>query len=168
MIEKTDGSIRICADYKLTVNRVSSLEQNPIPRIKDLFAALSGGQQFTKLDMSYAYQQIVLEDESKKYVTVSTHKGLFTYNCLPFGVSSAPAIFQRTTEGLLQDIPPLAVYLDDILVTGVILEEHLWSLEEVLRRLKKAGLYLKISVISYKKKWDIWVTLCIVTMLDHL
>lgn len=69
------------------MNRVASLEQYPIPRMEDLFAVLSGGQQFTKLDMSHAYQQIVLDEPSKKYLTVSTHKGLFTYNRLPFGVS---------------------------------------------------------------------------------
>lgn len=142
-ILKPDGSIRLCGDYKLTVNRVSTLEQYPIPRVEDLFARLDGGKQFTKLDMSHAYQQIVMDDNSKKYLTVNTHKGLFTYNRLPFGVSSAPAIFQRTMEGLLQDIPGVVVYLDDILVTGVTQESHLKTLDEVLVRLKEAGLRLK-------------------------
>ncbi|KAI7797170.1 hypothetical protein IRJ41_014565, partial [Triplophysa rosa] len=142
-IVKPDGSIRLCGDYKLTVNKVSTLEQYPIPRVEDLFARLDGGKQFTKLDMSHAYQQIIMDEHSKKYLTVNTHKGLFTYNRLPFGVASAPAIFQRTMEGLLQGIPGVVVYLDDILVTGGNLVNHLKTLENVLMKLKEAGLRLK-------------------------
>ncbi|KAK0156517.1 hypothetical protein N1851_000186 [Merluccius polli] len=85
---KPDGSIRICGDYKLTVNSASSLEQYPIPRVEDLFNTLTGGKQFSKLDLSHAYQQIVMDDESKKYLTVNTHRGLFTYNRLAFGMGS--------------------------------------------------------------------------------
>ncbi|XP_061564077.1 uncharacterized protein K02A2.6-like [Cololabis saira] len=141
---KPDNSVRICGDYKLTVNRVSKLEKYPIPKVEDLFASLSGGQKFTKLDMSHAYHQIPLEEESKKkYVTINTHKGLFTYNVLPFGVSSSPAIFQRTMEGVLQGIPKVAVFLDDILLTGRNDQEHLQTLEEVLKRLDQAGLRLR-------------------------
>lgn len=63
---KPDDSARLCGDYKLTVNQVSKLEQYPIPKIEDLFASLSGGQKFTKLDLSHAYHQIPLEEEAKK------------------------------------------------------------------------------------------------------
>ena len=79
---------------------------------------------------------------SATYVTVNTHKGLFQYNRLPFGVASAPAIFQRYMETLLQGIPAISVYIDDILVTGKTLDEHLQTLEEVLKRLQDAGLRL--------------------------
>ena len=96
---KSDGeSIRICGDFKVTVNQVSKLDQYPI---EDLFTKLAGGKTFTKLDMSQAYQQLVLDKESRKYVVINTHRGLFRYNRLPFGVSSAPGIFQRTMENLL-------------------------------------------------------------------
>ncbi len=83
-VKKSDGSIRICGDYKLTVNRASSVEQYLIPKVEDLFAQLAGGQKFSKLDMSHAYQQIMLDESAKKYVTVNTHKGLYTYCRLPF------------------------------------------------------------------------------------
>ena len=65
---------------------------------------LAGGITFTKLDMSQAYQQLTLNDSSKKVVTINTHKGLFCYQRLPFRVSSAPGIFQRTMESLLQGL----------------------------------------------------------------
>ena len=132
-------SIRICGDYKLTANRASRLEQYPIPKVADMFSTLAGGITFTKLDMSQAYQQLALDDSSKEVVTINTHKGLFCYQRLPFGVSSAPGIFQRTMESLLQGIPRVLVYLDDILITGASQEEHMANLKGVLSRLNKAG-----------------------------
>ena len=80
-----------------------------------------------------------LDEAARKYVTINTQKGLFQYTRLPFGVSSAPAIFQRIMDNLLQGIPQVCVYLDDILVTGKSTEEHLKNLEEVLSRLRNAG-----------------------------
>ena len=136
-------SVRICSDFKQTVNKVSPLDKYPIPKIKDLFSQVAGGQKFTKLDMSQAYQQICLDNESKKYVVVNTTKGLFQYNRLPFGISSAPGIFQRVMENLLCRIPKVVVYLDDILITGSDNAEHLEHLSEVLSRMLQAGLRLR-------------------------
>ena len=73
---KPEGSIRICDDYKLTVNSASSLEQYPIPHVEDLFNTLARGKRFSKLDLSHAYHQIVMDDEFKKYLTINTHRGL--------------------------------------------------------------------------------------------
>ena len=83
-----------------------------------MFSTLSGGRTFSKLDMSQAYQQLPLSQESKSYLVINTHCGLFCYNRLPFGVSSAPAIFQKVMESLLKGIPGVVAYLDDILITG--------------------------------------------------
>ena len=127
----------------MTVNRVSKLDRYPIPRIEDLFANLSGGTSFSKFDLSQAYLQLTLDDESKQYTVINTHRGLFRYNRLPFGISSAPGIFQRTMECLLRGIPKVMVYLDDILVTGTSEEDHLHNLQLVLDRLEEAGLHLK-------------------------
>ena len=148
-VVKRDGNIRICGDYKLTVNAVSKTDPYPLPRIEDIFASLAGGKTFTKLDLEHAYQQVPLTEESRKYTTINTHKGLFQYNRLPFGVASAPGIFQRTVESLLQGIPHVCVYLDDILVTGSTAEEHLRTLEEVLTRLDQAGVRLKRSKCEF-------------------
>lgn len=86
-VAKPNGTVRICGDYKLTVNQVSKLDNYPIPKTEDLLATLGGGEKFTKLDMSQAYQQMTLDEESRKFTTINTHKGLFQYNRLPFRVS---------------------------------------------------------------------------------
>ena len=143
VLKSDKESVRICGDFRITVNPVSKLDKYPIPKVEDLFASMKKGKYFTKLDLSQAYQQLPLDDDSKKYVVINTHKGLFRYTRLPYGISSAPGIFQRVIESLLQGIDGVIVYLDDILITGHTEEEHLKSLEEVLSRLEKAGLRVK-------------------------
>ena len=103
-VMKPDGRIRICGDYKVTVNQAAKLEKYPIPRIDELFASFASGKVFTTLDLSHAYLQVPLDEESRHYVTINTHKGLFQYTRLPFGVASAPSIFQHIMENLLQGI----------------------------------------------------------------
>ena len=149
LVLKKDGGIRICGDYKLTVNRAAKVDTYPLLRIEDLFTSLAGGKTFSKLDLAHAYQQVPLDETARKYVTINTQKGLFQYTRLPFGVSSAPAIFQRTMDNLLQGIPQVCVYLDDILVTGKSTEEHFKNLEEVLSILKNAGMHLKRSKCAF-------------------
>ena len=139
---KQNGKMRICRDYKLTINQAAPREVYPLPTVEELFAILSGGKFFSKLDMSNAYLQLPLHDESKQYVTVNTHCGLFQYNHSPFGVSSAPAIFQHYMETLMQGLRDISIYIDDILVTGASLEEHLESLSKVLEHLQAARLRL--------------------------
>ena len=139
---KSSGQVRICGDYKVTAN-VFQLEQYPIPTLDDLMAKLGKGSVFHKLDLSHACLHIELHPDSRKYVTINTHKGMFTYKRLPFGVSSAAAEFQRVMETLLQGVPCTVVYFDDILVTGDTEMDSYKHLGEVLDKLDKAGALLK-------------------------
>ena len=150
-VMKSDGTVRVCGDYKLTVNKVSKLDGYPIPKLDDLYTKLAGGQTFTELDLSHAYEQMLVDENSREFLTINTHKGLFRYNRLPYGVSSAPGIFQRTMEGLLQGIPSTGVLLDNILITGPNTEEHLDNIEKVLGRLSDAGLRLKAEKCQFMK-----------------
>ena len=142
-VVKPDMSIRICGDYKVTVNAVSKLDNYPIPKTDDLLAELGGGKYFSKLDLTQAYQQLELEEDSKQFTTINTHQGLYRFHRLPFGISSAPGIFQRTMENLLKGIPNVLVRIDDILLAGKSREEHLKCLKRVLERLRDSGARLK-------------------------
>ncbi|XP_062511277.1 uncharacterized protein K02A2.6-like [Corticium candelabrum] len=76
-VPKADGRVRICGDFQVTINPVLEVEQYPLPRPEDLFATLSGGQQFSKLDLECAYVQVELDEKFRSSVTINTHKGLF-------------------------------------------------------------------------------------------
>ena len=160
-IVKEDKTIRICGDYKVTVNKVSKLDNYPIPKSEDLFVTLNGGKQFSKLDISQAYQQVLLEDSSKQYTTINTHKGLFQYTRLPYGISSAPGIYQRIMENLLQGIPYVVVRVDDILVSGETEQSHIQNLKEVMRRLSEAGLRLNKRKCTFMAKEVVYLGHCI-------
>lgn len=141
-VMKKDGTIRVCADFKLTLNKYLEVDRFPLPRVDDLLAKLHGGERFTKLDLSQAYLQFEL-DESKRYAVINTHKGLFMYNRLIFGLASSPGIFQRKLEQLFADLPRVGVFLDDLIITGTDNESHLETLHEVFRRLKNYGLRIR-------------------------
>lgn len=148
---KRDGSIRLCADYSVTINKQLLVDQYPLPTAHELFTKLHGGQQFSKLDLSQAYAQCILDDESQKITCINTHKGLFMYTRLVFGLACAPAIFQRVMECVLSGMEGVLCMLDDILVTGVSREQHLDRLREVLRRLQEAGLTLQKTKCDFFK-----------------
>uniref|UniRef100_A0ABM0M1R3 Uncharacterized protein K02A2.6-like n=1 Tax=Saccoglossus kowalevskii TaxID=10224 RepID=A0ABM0M1R3_SACKO len=80
-VAKKNGTVRICGD-KVTVNPVLQVDQYPLPRIEDIFSELAGGQKFTRMDLHQAYHQMELDDESKKFLTINTSKGLYRYNRL--------------------------------------------------------------------------------------
>ena len=119
--------------YKVTINPVLEVDRYPLPTPEDLFVTVSGVKYFSKLDLSHAYQQVELEPESRKLITVSTHRGLYQYNRLPFGVASAPAIFQQLMEQTLQGVQGIVCYLDDMLITGKSPQEYWDRVEEVLQ-----------------------------------
>ena len=148
---KKNGSVRICGDYRVTVNPAINAEQYPLPKVTDIFANLSGGQRFSKIDLTQAYHQMELDDESKKLLVINTHKGLFIYNRLVFGVSSSPAIWQRAIEQVLQGIDHTQCILDDIIITGSTEAEHLSNLDTVLQRLEEYGLKANLSKCEFFK-----------------
>ena len=149
---RSSGQVRIFGDYKVTVNKASKPEQYPIPALEDLITKLGTVSVYHKLDLSHAYSQTELEPERRKSVTTNTHKGLFRYRCLPYGVSSASAQFQRIMESLLRGIPSTVFYFDEILVTGDTAAESFHNLDPVLERLHKAGARLKKEKCTFGAK----------------
>lgn len=92
-VPKRDGTFRICGDFKVTLNSVLQVDQHPLPKPENIFASLAGEKLFTTLDQSQAYQQLMLNEESKELVTISTRLGLFHYNRLPFVWPQHPHYF---------------------------------------------------------------------------
>jgi hypothetical protein len=142
VVDKPDSSVRLCGDFKVTVNRVLQTDSYPLPRIDEIYATMSKGKRFTKLDFAQKYLQIPIAEESKQLVTINTSKGLYQFNRMPFGVSAAPASFQRCMDTVLHGCKGACAYLDDVIVTGETKEEHLANLEVELEKLEKAGLKL--------------------------
>ena len=105
--------------------------------------SLAGGELFTILILSQAYQQLLLDKELSELVTVNTYLGLYHYSQLPFGVASAPAIFQRTMDQLINGLRGVRCYMDDSNITGKSTEEHLNHLSRVLEQLQDKGFRLK-------------------------
>ena len=143
-VPKKDRKARLCGDYKVTTPPLISTNTHYA-----LFATLSVGKYFTTFDLSQTYQQLELEESSRKYLTINTHRSLYQYTQLPYGVASAPAQFQKVMDTILQGIPGVNGYIDDILSTGATDEEHLQWLEEVLWRLKQHGFRLKKEKCKY-------------------
>ena len=90
-VPKRNGSIRICGDFKVSVNPVLISSTYPLPNAEERFATLAGETILCKLDLSNAYQQLGMTEESKKYLTINTHKGVYAYQRLTFGIAKAPS-----------------------------------------------------------------------------
>ena len=125
------------------MNQAVEVDQYPLPKPDNLFATLAGGKKFSTLDLLQAYQQLLLDDESAEYGTINTHRGLYHYTRLPFGIASAPAMFQKVMDTILQDIPNVICYIDDIIVTGSNDKTHLRNLATVFERLRKHRIQMK-------------------------
>lgn len=150
-IVKPNGTIRLCGDYKVTINPSLITDKFPIPRINDLLASLKGGTKFCKLDLSQAYLQLQLHEESQKLTTISTHLGLFVMNRLPYGIASCPGIFSRVIHNLLINLEGTLSFFDDILIIGKDDVELLNRLQKVLEKLKTVGLTVKTEKCEFFK-----------------
>ena len=139
------GDIRVCGDYSKTVNQQLETHRQLIPLPENLIQRLGGGYGYTKIDLADAYNQIALGPVSQRKLALSTHRGVLLQKRLPFGISSAPGHFQEIMEQLTQDIPGVAVYLDDILVSGSDAKSHLQNLRKLLQKLSDNGLRCKLE-----------------------
>ncbi|CAH8624689.1 unnamed protein product [Dicrocoelium dendriticum] len=142
-VEKPNGKVRVCADFSTGLNAALDDHQYPLPIPEDIFAKLNGGKCFAKLDLSDAYLQVEVDESSRELLTINTHRGLYQYNRLPFGVKTAPAIFQQLMDTMLAGVSGAAAYLDDIILMGRTAEELFQRLAEVLVRIQSYGFRIR-------------------------
>jgi len=142
-ILKGDGSVRLCGDFKITVNPVLVSTEYPLPKIEHLYARIAGARYFSKIDLKDAYQQLVLDDSSRALTTVNTIKGLFRYTRVPFGLKSSAGEFQKAIESITKKLEGVEVFIDDIIVSGKTIPEHNTRLEKLLNALGLAGLRVR-------------------------
>ena len=140
---KKDGGVQICGDYKPTVNTQIEIAHHPLPTVELITSKLSGNTVFSKIDLKAAFQLLELDEASKGLCTVNTSKGLFKVNRLPFGVASSPALWQRTIDSILTNLPGVCCFVDDILVAAKTESEHLNRLRAVFKRLQENDMCIK-------------------------
>lgn len=142
---KPDGSIRICADFKCTLNKALQANPYPVLVVQHLLHSLGPGSIFAKLDLAQAYQQLPVDDASAEAQTIVTHRGAFKCRRLQFGISVAPGLFQNLMERLLQGLPGAVPYFDDVLISASSRNELISRVRAVLLRFRESDLKLKKS-----------------------
>ena len=140
-VPKKNGELRICVDMRVA-NQAIQRTRHPIPRIEELIDEMNNAKVFSKLDLKMGYHQIELEEGSREITTFITHKGLYRYKRLMFGMNSAPELYQHTLAQVLSDCEGVINYIDDVVVFGRNEEEHKQRLTKVLEKLEKCGLTL--------------------------
>ena len=132
VVSKKDGGIRSCGDFKVSINPFLHPEVYTLPTPEEMFSTLANGESYTKLDLARAYKQMKIKKECQPLLTINTHRDLFQYTRLPFGITTAPSLWQRAMEQVLSGLPGLVYYIDHILVTGRTRAEHTTNLQAVL------------------------------------
>ncbi|KAF4521095.1 hypothetical protein B566_EDAN009050 [Ephemera danica] len=149
---KPSGDVRLCIDYSSTVNAHIDRDVYPLPSVDEMLSRLSGQSHYTKLDLRNAFLQLTVDDATSKLLTVNNHKGLFNVLRMPPGLSSAPAIFQRTLESQFGDLEWVVIYLDDMVITAQS-ESQIWErTRQVMARLLALGLNLRLEKYLFAVK----------------
>ena len=149
-VAKPNGKVRICTDFK-RLNVAVKRERYILPTLEDIVHKLHGSTVFSKLDATAGYWQIPLDPATAKLTTFITPFGPFFYRRLPFGISSASEIFQRTMEDILGDIEGVESFQDDVLLHSKTTAEHEELKKKVFERVKTAGLTLNKDKCEFDK-----------------
>jgi hypothetical protein len=143
-VRKKDGSLQLCIDFR-GLNRISKKDRYPLPLISDLLDAPKRARIYSKIDLRHAYHLVRIAEGDEWKTAFRTRYGSFEWLVMPFGLSNAPAAFQRFMNDIFGDLLDncVLVYLDDILIYSDNMDEHREHVREVLRRLRKHGLYAR-------------------------
>lgn len=143
IVESNGKDIRICGDYKVTVNKNIVPEHHPIPNIEEILSSMQDAQYFAKFDIREAYLHIPTTIDAANILAITTQKGLYRVKRLLFGVTNAPAIWQRTMDDLFRGIPGTRVFYDDVKITASSKTEFVRRIRKFLEICRKTGIRLK-------------------------
>ena len=150
LVKKKDGSTRFCVDYR-KLNAITTVLAVPLPLIDDLLGVLGKAVFFTSLDLISGYWQVMMnETDKEKTAFCTSHRGLFQFKVMPFGLMNAPGVFTQLISQVLEGYEGFSTgYIDDILVFSSSLEEHMGHLNQIFQRLRQHGLKLKLRKCSF-------------------
>ncbi|KAI5151537.1 hypothetical protein ENBRE01_2203 [Enteropsectra breve] len=153
LVPKKDGRKRLCIDYR-AINDITTRDAYPLPRIDEILDTLSGASVYTNLDATSGYHQIPVAKDDINKTAFQTRSGLYEYTRMPFGLSNAPAAFQRAMDELFKEEKGkfVQIYLDDIIVYSKTKEDHEQHLKTILAKLKEGGLILNQEKCNFFKE----------------
>ncbi|CAJ0644521.1 12712_t:CDS:2, partial [Entrophospora sp. SA101] len=153
VVKKKNGKLRLCVDYR-KLNEVTERDEYPLPLINDIFDTMSGAKYFTTLDCMSGYWQMKVAKQDQPKTAYITEDGLYEFTVMPFGLSNAPASFQRMMDRVFKDYKGkfVNVYLDDITIYSQTFEEHLQHLQQVFDRLRAVDLKLGRDKCEFAKE----------------
>ena len=152
-VPKKDGRWRMCVDYR-ALNKQTIRDRYPLPRIDDLLDRLGQAKHFTTLDLASGYHQIAVKESDIPKTAFRTQRGQFEFIVMPFGVTNAPATFQRMMNDLFKEELDhfVLVYLDDILIFSKTLKEHIEHIRQALEKLREARLFARLHKCAFFQK----------------
>ena len=144
LVRKKSGKIRPCFDYR-RLNEITQKDAFPLPRINDCLDSVAGAKLFSTFDLTSGFHQIAIKESDIPKIAFCTKYGLYKYLTMPMGMTNSPAVFQRLMELVLTGLQwhTCLIYLDDVLVFGSNFDEHMQRVEQILLRIREAGLKLK-------------------------
>ena len=151
VVKKADGSIWLCANFSTGLNAALEDHQYPLPTPDDLYTILNGGTCFAKLDLTEVYLQVEVAATSRELLTINIHRGLFQFTRLPFGVITAPAIFQQIMDTMLTGVEGTAAYVDDIIIVGQSNQELTERISRVLTCIQDVGFQLRPEIFPMQQ-----------------
>ena len=134
---KKNGKVRLCCDYKLSVNECLMSDVCNTPTLETAFSKIRGAKVFAKFDLKSAFWQLELDEGSKAITTINTTKGLFQFNRLPYGLKVSSAVFQRAMEDITCGVDNIIVWQDDVFMYDVNDERLAQRVQSFLKLLNK-------------------------------
>ncbi|KAG0160247.1 hypothetical protein PDIDSM_7774 [Penicillium digitatum] len=149
-VKKPGGGLRFCVDYR-ALNAITVKDRYPLPLTKETLNNLKGMKFFTKIDIISAFNNLRIAKGQEYLTAFRTRLGLFESLVMPFGLTGAPASFQRFINDTLREYLDCfcTAYLDDILIYSRTRAEHIEHVRKVLQRLREAGLFAKLSKCEF-------------------